>query len=114
MTLAEAIRLGAMNRPQGYGTYYNVGKDSTCALGAALDAIGELTSDGVGSQILHQRFPVLSQPFQRGCPFPDVFTAIYRLNDHHRWTRECIADWVEALEAVGPVEALDEATSLAR
>lgn len=31
-------------------------------------------------------------------PDMDVFTLIVHLNDHHQWSREAVADWLEALD----------------
>jgi hypothetical protein len=104
MRLSEAIRLGAMNRPQAYGSYFEKETNRTCALGAALDAIGLLALSG-GDQQLYVAFPLLNLqgvPSPCGCVlviFADTLGGrITHLNDHHHWTRERIADWVESVE----------------
>lgn len=113
MKLSEAIRLGAMLKPQGFGGYFVYGK--TCAMGAALDAIGQLrttyghSADAPEVDFRHYRlalnaaFPLLAmEPV--ACPRCGFATrglveAIQHLNDApHRWTREQIADWVETIE----------------
>ena len=110
MKLSEAIRLGAMMRPQCQG-----GKDdgvSACALLGASLAVGidSIHSENFGYRSvayadLEVRFPVMRQP--AACPdCADVWWrncaaamhVIWHLNDHHQWTREQIADWVEQIE----------------
>lgn len=91
--LSEAIRLGATFRPKGVHRCLMDGK--TCALGAALDAVGllerrNLTGDGGVTQdtweTLWERFPVPA----------GVQRQITDRNDHQGQTREEIADWLEA------------------
>lgn len=43
MRLSEAIRLGAMLKPQGFGSYFRHG--ATCAMGAAIEAVGGANDD---------------------------------------------------------------------
>ncbi len=96
MKLSEAIRLGAMLKPQGFGQYR--ANDATCAVGAAMDGAGD--SAFVAWQEL-ERF------LDNRCPvcLCLVLTETGRgrnilphLNDDHRWTREQIADWVATIE----------------
>lgn len=90
MKLSDAIRLGAMIRPQGFGSYFD-GK--SCALDAAYEAAGGTfwtleAQWGLLSCVLH--------PVDKA-----VFTLHYvvtSLNDRYRWTREDIADQVEMWE----------------
>lgn len=113
MKLSEAIRLGAMLKPQIIGNYFNdVG---TCALGGAYDAIGKLMA--CGSDMHSPVWPLIEA--EAKCPackppryslvnYPRcVGQVITHLNDDHRWTREQIADWVATVEpqdaAVEPV-----------
>ncbi len=96
MKLSEAIRLGAMLKPQ-----YFVGVPSTlggsCALMAAGDAIGV-------NYMLVDVLPVWPILATRSvCPECNAcntveFIIACCLNDKHRWTRERIADWVAAIE----------------
>jgi hypothetical protein len=108
MKLSEAIRLGAMIRPQAFGEYQVMGR--SCALGAAMDALGIPVcdqSDFLDAE-LDQLFPTCALKAQC-CPVRDchreldpperfIGSVVIHLNDHHRWTREQIADWVETVE----------------
>lgn len=96
MKLSEAIRLGAMLKPQ--ARYYGLTPDGrTCALGAALDAIGCATNNYsdvlnhwplAGKKAVH---PLTGSPML-------VMSIVRVLNDEERWSREQIAAWVETLE----------------
>lgn len=98
MKLSEAMRLGAMLKPQAFGISFD-GR-GTCALGAAMDALGKL---GTSIWIIQLR-PDIRRFQVADCPVCGrVFNAngnqtIPHLNDDHKWTRERIADWVESLE----------------
>jgi len=106
MRLSEAIRLGAMMKPQGFE--YLLQGGHTCALGAAADACGLLETDLLLHHTLQgearRRFPILRDFKDRWCPEGcavsrvGVEGVILHLNDSHRWTRERIADWVETIE----------------
>lgn len=111
MKLSEAIRLGSMLKPQARGVFYNCDNKSTCANGAALDAIGALDTDEECSSLNNTRlceaFP-LAAATGHGCPVcgtpqtigGEFYWVIAHLNDSiHKWTREQIADWVETIEA---------------
>lgn len=108
MKLSEAIRLGAMLRPQTFGHYSD--EVGTCAIGAVFQAVGSDMgvglSDDMGNQLdvaNRSPCPVL------GCEHDHVNHAtIPHLNDDHRWTREQIADWVQAIEdaQAGAVESM--------
>ena len=105
MKLSEAIRLGAMMKPKGDGHFEQAGR--TCALGAAMDAVGLL--DAASDIALNIRdvygkhFPVLRSlvrhPDSRmGVVQWRLDAVIVDLNDDCGWTREQIADWVEQIE----------------
>jgi hypothetical protein len=110
MRLSEAIRLGAMLKPQEFTGAVN-GK-GTCALLAATEACGmELFRIPMSTDYLPPYVDLaLRYPFLRNvaaCPetychravyVKDVMGTIWHLNDSHRWTRERIADWVEQIE----------------
>jgi hypothetical protein len=106
MKLSEAIRLGAMMKPQAYHSGAWDGK--SCALRAAADALGipDLQCARSGPQVLNyyelqQRWPRLAE--QADCPacccrHGSLLSVVFHLNDSYRWTREQIADWVEQIE----------------
>lgn len=98
MKLSEAIRLGAMLKPQGFGD------DATerhatesCALGAAYDAA---SVEPRAWHALLRAFPLADVISARHCPECQMWfwSVIPHLNDDHRWTREQTADWVETVE----------------
>lgn len=124
MKLSVAIRLGAMIRPQGRHAYLRHGK--SCAVGAALEAIGvplkdlgndmfERTSEHEAAEEFARRpefkeWSQINAKANQVCPScskdqGSVTNAIVCLNNEHRWTRERIADWVESIEspALSPV-----------
>jgi hypothetical protein len=96
LTLSEAIRIGAMLKPQAFGWYEQGG--GTCAIGAAGDAVGGLTN------VTKTRWPILDAHVM--CPVEacsgnvhNVGAIVVHLNDNHQWTREQIADWVQTVES---------------
>jgi hypothetical protein len=92
MTFAEAIRLGSMLRPQGFGSMRSAA--GTCALGAAEEALGRLWCDAFGDhRSLYHACPACNYAPDR----LQIVTPAH-LNDTHYWTREQIADWVETIE----------------
>lgn len=110
MKLSEAMRLGAMLRPQGYGFYQTLG--GSCAYGAAMEACGipAGVQNGISDEPLRTLFPI-SRRVATQCPActaaewaacgddRTVDGIVPHLNDDHRWTREQIAAWVETIEA---------------
>ncbi len=99
MRLSEAIRLGAMFRPQSFGFFFDAGK--SCALGAALEAVGVRYGAFFKAELIIQSYWGWTSIFVQ-CPVcasrESVRTIIARLNNEHRWTREEIADWVATVE----------------
>lgn len=111
LKLSEAIRLGAVLRPQGHNALFWAGK--TCALGAAMEAAGlKLTErqsdDGRMYRELEARWPILMMPFPG---VDDLRCKIAILNDNEGLSREAIADFVATIEAQHPIptEAQPEA-----
>jgi hypothetical protein len=101
LKLSEAIRLGAMLKPKGYGNGAMAhGAAATCALGAAAEAAGLKLKDSDYKAVI-ARWPLLRQqvvmPGERSRRI-DFCAAICDLNDHYGWTREQIGDWVETIE----------------
>lgn len=106
LRLSDAIRIGAMLRPRGVCALLEAGR--TCALGAALDAIGyyrpEQSYVGCLSSAewrqLSARWPLLAMDVRSPADGHErqLSDTIIYLNDSHEWSRERIADWVESLE----------------
>lgn len=112
MRLSQAIRLGALLRPQAFGAYVTM-DGKTCAMGAGLEAEGvlkvpyevaELKTD-YDDDIVHY-WPWVAPEGKElfRCPLCAALNpcvgmgVILHLNDRHRWSREQIADWVEGVE----------------
>jgi hypothetical protein len=116
MKLSEAIRLGAMLKPQRFGGLYV--DSGTCALGAAMDAIGALPkkqsvicSDAEWEPALRLWGGLLDRRVAHpvnASPEDLVCHVITNLNDSHKWTREQIADWVETIEVAQAVAGADQ------
>lgn len=100
LLLSEAIREGSKYGPQIFGTW-NGGAGSTCALGAAYLAVGYA---GPVTRVPKQ-FKVYENRVS-DCPVFHckkeglITDIVMHLNDHHRVTREEIANWVEREEIV--------------
>jgi hypothetical protein len=104
MTLSEAIRLGAMLKPQNhYGALFENG--ATCAVGAAVDACGALNPEDIKGcyRFAVHRFPILREyawhPLEIRDAERHIEQIVFDLNDSAEWTREQIADWVATVEA---------------
>jgi len=101
--LASAIRAGASRRPeQAFGDYF-IGRRASCALGAAYEGMYRLAADMGGqrpTRDLTNFFDCL-EGIVRACPVEGckkrllLSAMIVHLNDHHEWSREQIADWLE-------------------
>jgi hypothetical protein len=100
-TLGQAIRYGATLKPQWRGAMIHDGK--TCALGAALDALGLLKGAVDAESQLVQRFQIdkskrFLYPKRSLHSFGQcgtLFEVIVRLNDQYEWSREKISYWVD-------------------
>lgn len=126
MRLSEAMRLGAMMKPQCTGRLFTTDGRS-CALGAAAEAMGiaPTYTNHVGDRIPvieEGRWPVEWQALlSKTVTHPSVCPSagmsadyiIQCLNDGRHWTREQIADWVETLEAQQAVAAVDPVEGIA-
>lgn len=102
MKYSEAIRLGSMLYPQGFGglqDYTLSGQRAVCANGAAALALGmkwdELNGTPTPTRIRH----IVGRKWAE-CPVchieNETLEVIVCLNDQHEWTRERIADWLAA------------------
>jgi hypothetical protein len=114
MTLGEAMRKGAAQRPQCFGSVMRqVGDEvtGTCALGAAYEGafgFAALVSNDDES-LFHMELEDVAEAdglnvtIHRACPVcgpePSVqlLDLVAHLNDMHDWSRERIADWLDAL-----------------
>lgn len=105
MKLSEAIRLGAMLKPQGFGIY-SKRLGTACALDAASLAVSH-GDEWMASRSLDS-FHNADVPL---CPVCGNYASgkllgtIVHFNDTHRWTRERIADWVATIEAQQEAQA---------
>jgi hypothetical protein len=108
--LSEAIRLGAMMRPQTRGRMRSLG-GWTCALGAALDAVGDLDARMPNAESIQRvvaKWPIAASLVQHPANvyWSSMKSIIVDLNDEHKWTREQIASWVETVELQQAADAV--------
>jgi hypothetical protein len=105
--LAQFIRAGAQRRPdQAFGDYYR-GRSASCALGAAYEGMYRLPDNPNGTRPtkdLEWFFDCLEGSV-RQCPGGDgckkslsLAAILVHLNDHHKWSREEIASWLDGLK----------------
>lgn len=114
MKLSDAIRLGAMLKPQATGRFLTL-DGRTCAMGAALDAGGALGLPALRDfdvnepacealAALYDRWPVLAAVVTAHGLRDTVLIHILALNDMRGWRREQIATWVATVEPPEPSE----------
>ena len=102
MYLYEAIKLGAMLKPQGFGGgSATKNADETCAFGAARDAIGQWSKDcnimwPVVASLTHCP-DCKTKMNPKRCESGATVISVH-LNDTHKWTREQIAEWLKPIE----------------
>ena len=101
MKLSDAIRLGAMLKPQ--ASNGREWPDKSCVIQAGLEGAGWAAVDSEGETLystLSEQWPFTNIfiPHPVGQTRIPVYAILYNLNDHHRWTRERIADWVATIE----------------
>ena len=110
MKLSEAILLGSMNKPQGFGpSSVNPRSKRTCAIGAALDAMGVTCVDMVGNEYvyLYKIWPFTNNEVLSPADYTrnriskgqycSVDRLIWTMNDSGM-TREAIAEWIKTIE----------------
>ena len=111
MTLADAIRKGAMQRGQARWILYDPVNHTSCVLGALLEGVFGTPAPDYDAMVrvtLREMFPQLVEPIacpscqstqSQHLPGPPTLTEIMvdHLNDQHGWTREQIADWLDTL-----------------
>lgn len=117
MKLSEAMRLGAMLKPQARYRLYDAVSGGTCALGAVADALGALSlATATYTTDARAKIPRewLSLKGQTKCPHCSVHIGtqidhvIIHLNNEAGWTRWQIADWIETLESALSVGAVGQ------
>lgn len=105
MKLSEAINLGSTLRKQTYGAY--VDDDGTCAMGAALESVGQLAKKNeTNNKRIEKIWPWLKWAFMRQrCPacgrwkhFPTVRSLIIHMNDEDHISRQQIAVLISHIE----------------
>ena len=90
--LSDAIRRGAALRPQGFGNYFGL-EGGSCVIGAAFEGkFGR--REGFPTCLLEEEFPELLVDIDYDMP---LLSALLRLNDEARWSREEIADWIDVV-----------------
>lgn len=97
LRLSEAIRLGAILKPQAFGHYFYQDGGS-CALVAASEAMGVEYSKIDWNVIVKEAGLPLECPECGVRPKHPAGVISLHLNDRHRWTRERIASFVESIE----------------
>jgi hypothetical protein len=108
MKLSEAILLGSIDSPQGYGNgaMFKESK-AKCALGTALHAVGQSPSF-VEYNLFNSPYNIVmtiwpwTETMYLDHPVEgrrvSVIHAIYSLNDNCGWTRPQIAAWIATIE----------------
>lgn len=102
MRFSDAVRAGAKLKPQNIGGGYTLsnGREASCALRAALDAVGihTLTPTGRSARVWTElnNLDAICPECPDGDPSARNVIIAFHLNDRHNWTRERIADWYEA------------------
>lgn len=111
MKLSEAIHLGSMLRPQIYGPYSS--RHGTCAMGAALEAVGKLgRNTATNERRMDRIWPWVAWRLEmRYCPncarigrFKNIHDLIIHLNDEDHVSRGQIAELMHKVEK----QALDQ------
>lgn len=117
MKLSEAILLRGIKKPQGRGWASIVSRNAPCALGGALQAIGQQPKKADEAyRAIGQNWPFVHEPAQCPCCGRNhrekvldptggeyILAVIVFLNDTHRWTRNQIANWVATVEPPEPM-----------
>lgn len=119
MKLSQAMRIGAKKSHQTTGQFWD-GDGGTCALGAVLLGCGFVWNSNCLSMIQNfQASNVLAETFpevrtqRASCPCCNLIMnkqlglLIIHLNDHHSWSRERIAGWLESHIEVPTYSMLD-------
>jgi len=113
LRLSEAIREGSEQSAPLVGGGLTDDALGACAMGAAvIGAVGRVgaiewknSMNPKFTRFAEERFGF--NPANAPCPscenwsgLDSLVYVVFHLNDYHRWTREAIADWVQAQEAI--------------
>lgn len=108
MKLYEAMLLGSAATPKSDGYFYNRNTGGTCALGAAVWAIGQMNFQSPAQT--HLTLPAVWPDMMKRtvtCPECGVQNTVQAIVPHlnnskgHNWTREAIAEWLKPIELGG-------------
>jgi hypothetical protein len=105
MKLSDAIRMNGMMRPQGFGGDSISSFEDPCAIGGALQSIGEQVKDNFECYARFKRaWPIVrTHSFCPACRDERTIEhCIWHINDALCWTRAKIADWVATVEPQDP------------
>lgn len=103
MRISDAIRRGAALGPQIFGKLRD-GRGGSCAVGAMM-----LGNNGALLMGRPELDPAARCPACAIEKHGTLGSAIIHLNDFHKWTREAIADWIEATVEAPKPEAQSKA-----
>lgn len=110
MSISNHMREGAKLRPQAFGEYFIEcnGNYCSCAMGAAYESVTNRVEFDLDYTDIIDLFdiniksdPIFDCPEADNCDHElylrhnDIVDIITHLNDHHLWSREAIADWLE-------------------
>lgn len=109
-SFAEAVRSGATLRPQAFN--HTMLRGRSCVWGAGLEALGLIDEDVFSTnwslvdrtEVIYPYLKNRAQCPVTGCDDPlladvtKLSVMLIHLNDFHRWSREAIADFLEAEE----------------
>jgi len=123
MKLSDAMREGAKSGPQLFG-YLGDGGGGSCAMGSVAIAMGVPDVSAYRFyRELQKGYPFLKTETE--CPacgdvvehaidgVGDGIAVIVHLNNHHRWSREAIAEWIDATFERGvPMEEIRQIVGL--
>lgn len=114
MKLSEAMKLGAMLRPQGFigNVRPSDPRDGTCALQAALEAIGIVNRPPHMTSVKHWPWTMRHSRCPACGEDGDVNSLVGCLNDKDRWTREQIAGWIATIEPAETPEVTPDAVEV--
>ena len=122
MKLSEMMLLGSMVRGQSYHSFCEHrldGQVTSCAMGAALEAIGvpitEMSREEIVEDAIRRGVRAWSWMLNpERCPHGKcrkkcrVDNLIYHINNRHKWTRERIAAFIASIEPHEPATTAEK------